>query len=55
MITLPCGERLLLILYATETGCAQEIAELMAREARRRHFLVRLRCTSDYDVVTETV
>ena len=34
----------LLILYGSQTGCAQEVAERIAREARFEHF-ARVRCT----------
>lgn len=31
-------DRRLLVLYATQTGTAKEVAEHVAREAKRRHF-----------------
>ncbi|THH00704.1 hypothetical protein EW145_g7039 [Phellinidium pouzarii] len=51
-------ERDLLILYATETGNALDVAEQLAREAQRRLFSVRLISTDAYpleDLVHETL
>ncbi|KAF8532599.1 riboflavin synthase domain-like protein [Gautieria morchelliformis] len=50
--------RPLLILYATETGNAYDVAQTVAREAKRRHFLVTLTSVDEYpvaDLVTEPV
>ncbi|KAI8380771.1 hypothetical protein BD560DRAFT_365320 [Blakeslea trispora] len=41
--------RSLLILYGSETGCAQDVAENLARQARRRHFHARTMAMDDYD------
>ncbi|KZV82038.1 riboflavin synthase domain-like protein [Exidia glandulosa HHB12029] len=41
-------ERILLVLYATETGNSLDIAERVAREARRRHFHTRVTSMDDY-------
>ena len=44
-------ERNILILYATETGNALDIAEQLTREARRRQFSVRLLSVDAYPLV----
>ena len=44
-------DRQLLILYGSQTGCAQDAAERTAREARRRHFRVRIFAMDEYDRV----
>lgn len=36
------GSRALLVLYGSQTGCAQEVAERIAWEGKRRFFCVRL-------------
>ncbi|EKM52756.1 uncharacterized protein PHACADRAFT_164681 [Phanerochaete carnosa HHB-10118-sp] len=43
-------ERELTILYATETGNAQDVAERIARLCRRLHFAVRLYSVDEYQV-----
>ncbi|KAI8071469.1 hypothetical protein BC940DRAFT_294536 [Gongronella butleri] len=40
--------RSLLILYGSETGCAQDVAETLARQARRRRFHARVVAMDDY-------
>lgn len=40
----------LLILYATQTGTAEDVAELLAREARRRGIASRAVSVDEYDV-----
>ena len=45
------GERPLLILYGSQTGCAQEVAERIGWEGRRRHFNVRVAGMDEYDVL----
>ena len=42
----------LLILYATQTGCAQELAEKLSRDASRRNFSVRLESVDTYNRAT---
>ncbi len=42
----------LLILYGTQTGTAQEVAEQIAREGKRRHFKTRVISMEDYPVVS---
>ncbi|KAI9205118.1 uncharacterized protein BJ171DRAFT_503040 [Polychytrium aggregatum] len=42
-------ERNITVLYGSQTGCAQEVAERIAREARRRHFHVVLSAMDDYE------
>ena len=41
----------LLILYGSETGCAEDVAERIGRQARRRRFRVRVVAMDDYDKV----
>lgn len=43
--------RRLLILYGSETGCAQDTAERIGRQARRRHFKARVMAMDEYDRV----
>ncbi|CAG8496364.1 18929_t:CDS:10, partial [Gigaspora rosea] len=43
------SNRHLLILYGSQTGCAQDIAERIYRQARRRHFKVRVYPMDDYE------
>jgi sulfite reductase alpha subunit-like flavoprotein len=45
------SKRQILILYGSQTGCAQDAAERMSRQARRRHFAVRLYSMDAYDRV----
>lgn len=45
------SKRQMLILYGSQTGCAQDVAERMSRQARRRHFAVRLYSMDEYDRV----
>ena len=42
--------RRLLVLYGSQTGCAEEVAEHVAREGARRHLEVVLRGMDEYDV-----
>ncbi len=44
--------RRLLVLCATETGTAEEVAERVAREGRNRHFSVELQALDAYDKVS---
>ncbi|KAJ7116343.1 hypothetical protein C8R44DRAFT_792242 [Mycena epipterygia] len=49
-------DRRVLILYATETGAAQEVAERLARQCRRIHFTCRVLSTDKYslsDLISE--
>lgn len=46
------GGRVILILYATETGNSLDAAERIAREARRWHFHTRLASTDAYPLVS---
>ncbi|CAG8628141.1 8417_t:CDS:10 [Dentiscutata erythropus] len=43
------SNRHLLILYGSQTGCAQDIAERIYRQARRRHFKTRVYPMDDYE------
>jgi sulfite reductase alpha subunit-like flavoprotein len=45
------SERQLLILYGSQTGCAQDAAERMSRQAKRRHFKTRVHSMDAYDRV----
>ncbi|KAL0073885.1 hypothetical protein F4703DRAFT_1894680 [Phycomyces blakesleeanus] len=42
-------DRSLLVLYGSETGCAQDVAETIARQGKRRHFRTRVCAMDDYD------
>ncbi|KAJ7914880.1 hypothetical protein B0H13DRAFT_2232043 [Mycena leptocephala] len=51
-------DRSVLILYATETGTAQDVAERLARQCRRIHFTCRVLSTDKYslsDLISETL
>ncbi|KAG0056310.1 NADPH-dependent diflavin oxidoreductase 1 [Gryganskiella cystojenkinii] len=41
--------RRILFLYGSQTGCAQDVAENAAREARRMHFCATVSAMDDYD------
>ncbi|KAJ1559080.1 NADPH-dependent diflavin oxidoreductase 1, partial [Cladochytrium tenue] len=41
--------RRLLVLFGSETGCAEDVAHAVARDARRRRFAVRVSTMDDYD------
>lgn len=45
------NKRKLLVLYATETGNAQDVAERIAREAERRYYAPVLQSTASYEPV----
>jgi sulfite reductase alpha subunit-like flavoprotein len=47
-------DRSLLILYATETGTAQDAADRIARECRRIHFKCRLSSMNAYPLASGT-
>lgn len=44
-------KRRLTILYGSQTGCSQEVAERVEREAKRRMFDTKISSMDDYDVV----
>ena len=46
------GERRVLILYGSQTGTAQDVAEKLARESKRRHFNVTVSSLDSYDIVS---
>jgi sulfite reductase alpha subunit-like flavoprotein len=46
------AERRLLILYGSQTGTAQDVAERFGREAKRRHFSVKVSSLDNYPVVS---
>ena len=37
------------ILYGSQTGNAQDVAERLCRESKRRHFRVKISAMDDYD------
>ena len=45
------SERRLLILFGSQTGTAQDVAEKISREARRRHFLPKVVALDSYNIV----
>lgn len=45
-------ERALTVLYATQSGNAQDVAERIGRQARRRHVHARLYSMDEYDIVS---
>lgn len=44
-------ERKLVVLYASQTGTAQDVAERIGRDAKRRHFAVKVFAMDSYDRV----
>lgn len=48
-------ERRFTILYGTETGNSQDVAERIARQARRRRISTSVYSMADYDIVSCTV
>lgn len=44
-------DRQLLILYASQTGSAQDVAEFIGREAWRRHFRATVQDVRDFEKV----
>ena len=46
--------RPLLVLYGSQTGCAEEVANSLARDAVRRHFDVELSSLDDLVLVSCT-
>lgn len=40
------------VLYGSQTGTAQEVAERVGREAKRRHLSASVLALDDYDVVS---
>lgn len=44
--------RNLLVLYGSQTGTAEEVAERIGREGKRRHFRVRVSAMDEFDVVS---
>jgi sulfite reductase alpha subunit-like flavoprotein len=43
------AKREVLILFGSETGCAEEVAQRIARESQRRHYSVRIQAMDEYD------
>ncbi len=50
-VTVGAGRRRLLVLYGSETGTAQDVAERVGREGRRSHFRTRVLPMDSYDRV----
>lgn len=48
-------ERRLLVLYGSQTGTAQDVAERVGREGRRRHFRTQVTAMDEYDKVNHSV
>ena len=46
------GQRELLVLYGSQTGTAQDVAERVGRDGRRRHFRVRVLAMDSYNTVS---
>lgn len=46
------GERQVLVLYGSQTGTAQDTAERVGREGKRRRFRVRVVAMDSYDTVS---
>ena len=44
----------LLVLFGSETGCAEDVAERIGRQARRKRFRTRVVAMDDYDKVNES-
>jgi sulfite reductase alpha subunit-like flavoprotein len=44
--------RTIQVLYGTQTGCAQEVAHRIVREARRLYFKTSVSALDDFDVVS---
>ena len=48
-------ERSLLILYGSQTGSAQDVAERIGRDGKRRHYRVRVCSMDSYDKVINDI
>lgn len=46
--------RRMLVLYGSQTGTAQDNAERVGREAKRRHFHCKVEALDDYQVVSSS-
>ena len=46
------ADRKLLILYGSQTGTAQDVAEKIYREAKRRHFSAKVIALDSYNIVS---
>ena len=46
------ADRKLLILYGSQTGTAQDVAEKIYREAKRRHFSATVIALDSYNIVS---
>lgn len=46
------SERKVLVVYGSQTGTAQDVAERVGREAKRRRFSTRVIALDDYQVVS---
>jgi sulfite reductase alpha subunit-like flavoprotein len=45
--------RAITILYGSQTGSAQDVAEQIARDGKRRRFAIKLSPMDDYDMVMD--
>ena len=45
-------DRKLLILFGSQTGTAQDVAEKLTKEAKRRHFSVKVMAMDSYSIVS---
>lgn len=45
-------ERRITILYGSQTGTAEEVAEGLARDASRKHFAVEISSLDEFDIVS---
>ena len=45
-------ERRLVVLYGSQTGTAQDVAERIGRDAKRRHFAVKVLAMDSYNKVS---
>lgn len=50
-IKIPNSSRRILVLYGSQTGTAEEVAERIGREGKRRHLKVDIEAMDDYDKV----
>lgn len=48
-------ERKILILYATQTGCSQEVAERIARESKKYWLKARVLSIDSYNLVRKLI
>ena len=49
------AERRVVVLYGSQTGTAQDVAERVGREAKRRHFKTRVLSLDSYAIVSSAI